>query len=111
MGMFDYLHFEGKAYQTKDTPSQCLDDYEIRGDQLWYRDVEHEWIEDEDAFFGGYLKEVSYKWVFEESFDGVIDFYDYDLKENHWVEYHTLFNNGIMIKFEKVKDGPIKNDE
>ncbi len=37
MGMFDYLNYEGKQYQTKDTPQQTLEDYEIRGNELWWR--------------------------------------------------------------------------
>ena len=51
MGMFDSIHFEGKEYQTKDTPEQALDTYEIRGDELWWRKTEHDWVEDEDGNF------------------------------------------------------------
>ena len=42
MGMFDYVNFEGKQYQTKDTPQQSMDTYEIRGDELWWRKVEYD---------------------------------------------------------------------
>ena len=106
MGMFDYVNFEGKQYQTKDTPEQTMDTFEIRGDELWWRKVEYEWFEDEDSMFGGYLKEMSHEWLFCEKFDGVIDFYRQD-KENGgwekdaWIEYHSLFNNGKMIKLER----------
>lgn len=104
--MFDYLRFEDKQYQTKDTPEQTMDTYEIRGDELWWRKVEYEWFEDEDSMFGGYLKEISHEWLFCEKFDGVIDFYRQDAdnggwEKDAWIEYHSLFNNGKMIKLER----------
>ena len=37
MGMFDYITYKGNKYQTRDTPSQTLDNYEIREDgTLWH---------------------------------------------------------------------------
>ena len=106
MGMFDYVNFEGKQYQTKDTPEQTMDTYEIRGDELWWRKVQYEWFEDKDSMFGGYLKEISHEWLFCEKFDGVIDFYRQDAdnggwEKDAWIEYHSLFNNGKMIKLER----------
>jgi len=106
MGMFDSIHFEGKEYQTKDTPEQALDTYEIRGDELWWRKTEHDWVEDEDAMFGGYLQETSHEWIFCENFDGLIRFYREDednggYKNNAWIEYKALFMNGKIIKFER----------
>ena len=106
MGMFDYVNFEGKQYQTKDTPEQTMDTYEIRGDELWWRKVQYEWFEDKDSMFGGYLNEVSHEWLFCEKFDGVIDFYRQDAdnggwENDAWIEYHSLFNNGKMIKLER----------
>ena len=106
MGMFDSIHFEGKEYQTKDTPEQALDTYEIRGDELWWRKTEHDWVEDEDAMFGGYLQETSHEWIFCENFDGLIRFYREDednggYEKNAWIEYKALFMNGKIIKFEQ----------
>lgn len=106
MGMFDYVNFEGKQYQTKDTPQQCIDTYEIRGDELWWRKVEYEWVEEKDWIFSGHLNEVSHEWLFCDRFDGVIDFYREDKnnggwEKNAWIEYHALFNNGKMIKLER----------
>lgn len=102
--MFDYLLYEGKEHQTKDTPQQAMDTYEIRGKELWWKKTEYEWVED-GGLFGGYLKEVSHEWVFCDRFDGVIDFYRDDKekgsKESIWIEYHSLFNNGVMIKLER----------
>jgi len=106
MGMFDYVNFEDKQYQTKDTPEQAMDTYEIRGDELWWRKVQYEWFEDKDSMFGGYLKEISHEWLFCEKFDGVIDFYRQDAdnggwEKDAWIEYHSLFNNGKIIKLER----------
>jgi hypothetical protein len=107
MGMFDYLNFEGKQYQTKDTPRQTMEDYEIRGNELWWRKCEYEW-EDNDSLFGGYLKEVSHEWIFCNFFDGVIVFYREDKEnggweKNAWEEHKALFMDGKIIKMEKIE--------
>jgi len=106
MGMFDHLYYEGKEYQTKDTPEQALDTYEIRGNELWWRKTEHDWVEDKDAMFGGYLQETSHEWIFCKNFDGLIRFYREDednggYKNNAWIEYKALFMDGKIIKFEQ----------
>lgn len=106
MGMFDYINFAGELYQTKDTPCQGLANYEIRGNELWFHDVKYEWIDDPNEHFnGGRLNPISNKWVFLKNFDGVIDFYQYRPEKGIDIEYHSLFNNGIMIKCEKVHEG------
>ncbi len=95
MGMFDRIYYEGKEYQTKDTPVQCLDTYEIRGDELWLKNVERVWVNDDDAILGGYLKPISEKWEAVPDFDGSIEFYDdKDI-------YIALFWEGKMIKIKK----------
>jgi hypothetical protein len=107
MGMFDYINFEGKKYQTKDTPAQYLEEYEIRGTELWFKNVEREVVNDNDSFFGFYLEEVSHEWKFCNDFDGSIRFYREDnlnggYKEGKWIEYKALFMDGKMIKIEEV---------
>ena len=104
--MFDQLDHEGKEFQTEDPPQLSLDTYQIRGDELWWRKTEYEWADDKESLFGGYMKEVSHEWVFCDRFDGVIDFYrenkeEGGYKKGAWIEYHTLFNNGRMIKIER----------
>lgn len=94
MGMFDYIRYNGKTYQTKDTRSQFLAEYEIRGDELWYNHVELEWVEDNDALFGGGLEPISSNWERVEDFDGAIWFYDDES------EYLALFWEGKMIRFK-----------
>jgi hypothetical protein len=109
MGMFDHLYYEGKEYQTKDTPEQGMETYEIRGDELWYKRVEREWTKEDDSLFGGYLKEISHEWEFCNKFDGLIRFYREDdenggYKENKWIEYRALFMDGKIIKLQEIKD-------
>jgi hypothetical protein len=108
MGMFDYVNYEGCEYQTKDTPEQGMETYEIRGDELWYKQVEREWYEDEDSLFGGYLREISHEWKFCKDFDGLIRFYREDkenggYKEDKWIEYKALFMDGKIIKLERIE--------
>jgi hypothetical protein len=109
MGMFDYINYQGHEYQTKDTPEQGMETYEIRGDELWYKQVEREWVKDEDAFLCGYLTEISHEWKFRNKFDGEIRFYREDkdsggYKNDAWVEYRALFMDGKIIKLTEVKD-------
>ena len=99
MGMFDNLLYKGEEYQTKDTPDQSLNTYEIRGDELWWRKTEYEWVEDKESIFGIRMEERNHEWIFCDRFDGVIDFYRQN-EAKEWVEWHALFNNGRMIKIE-----------
>ena len=108
MGMFDYITYGGKEYQTKDTPAQMLEYYEIRGNELWYKDTQYEWTEEEDSLFGGYLKEVSHEWKFMSDFDGVVKFYKYerDSEGKYYCEseYKAVFADGKMVKLAEVKN-------
>lgn len=106
--MFDTIRYNDHEYQTKDTPAQCLEYYEIRSDELWYKKTKREWTEDEGSLFGGYLKEVSHEWVFCNDFDGGIYFYRENTdqggwKNDKWVEYKALFMDGRMIKCERIE--------
>ena len=100
MGMFDYIRYDGVEYQTKDTPQQTMDTYEIRENELWWKKCQYEW-KDNDSRFGGFLEEISHEWIFCDDFDGVIDFYRAADMSDEWIEYHTLFNNGKLLKIEE----------
>ena len=104
--MFDYLYYEGAKYQTKDTPAQGCDNYKIENGELWYENYESEWVEDKERFLGGYIHQFNERWECCHDFDGVIDFYREDkenggYKNNAWIEYHSLFMDGKMIKLVK----------
>ena len=107
MGMFDYMHYESKEYQTKDTPSQFLDHYKIEVDQesgqtfLWEENYEAEYVKDTESMFGGHIKRDNLRWEKCEKFDGLIRFYRFENKV--WDEYNALFMNGKLIKIEQIK--------
>jgi len=96
MGMFDDVKFDGRVYQSKDTPAQFLGEYEIRGNELWFNDIKHQWIENDNSMFGGYLEPVSSEWVRVKDFTGALTFGDGDR------EFVTLFWEGEMIKVKEV---------
>lgn len=107
MGMFDTVRYNNEEYQTKDTPDQFMSHYEIRGDELWYKKVETEWVNGE-GLFGGHLKEVSHEWLFLNDFDGAIEISREDkenggYKNNAWVTYKMLFMDGRMIKCTRIE--------
>ena len=104
--MFDCLTYKGHQYQTKDTPSQVLDHYEIRDDgTLWYQEYDARWEENSESLFGGYLKIENERWVFCYDFDGLIVFYREDrenggYKSDNWIEHSAVFNSGKMIELD-----------
>jgi hypothetical protein len=103
MGMFDYIVFNGKTYQTKDTPSQSIATYGIRDNELWFKDIVYEW--NDDGEFGGYLEEVSHIWEFLGDFSGNICFYDYFKdKDGVYVSetWNALCMDGKILKLERV---------
>jgi len=101
MGMFDYIKYGNVVYQTKDTPMQTLSLYEIRGDKLWYKNTTNTWIKDEKEIFGGHLEEVSHEWIFQDEFDGLIEFGKYHDDTGEEEEYKALFMDGKMIRIKK----------
>lgn len=106
MGMFDYLYYKGKEYQTKDTPDQYLSTYELRDDGLWYKDVQHSWVDSEESLFGGYLNEISHEWKRLDKYDGLVLFYDYHKNKDgtwHDEEWKLLLMDGNILKLEQVK--------
>jgi len=114
MGMFDTIQYQGEEYQTKDTPTQLLDNYKIEQNPedghwyLWHEEYDTDWVDDADRFGGGYSKQSNHRWVACEDFDGVLRFYRSD-KDNRdlWIEFKTLFMDGRMIKIREVFDEPL----
>lgn len=110
MGMFDNITYEskfpGKEFQTKDTPSQGLDNYYIKEDgTLWYRDYDARWVEDPNALFGGYLDQYNERIIPQPDFTGEIRFYDYDHHNNLLDEYSAYFVKGKMENFVIIHEG------
>ena len=90
MGMFDYLHCKlpqvnkpDMRFQTKCTPSQYLELYEIREDgTLWHQNCE------------------SMEWSRLEDYRGEIVFYEET--EDEWFEYSAIFIGGKVIDLKRI---------
>lgn len=110
MGMFDYLYYKGIEYQTKDTPCQLTDKYKIEVDQddghtyLWHEAYKAKWVKDKGTITGYSIKTWDHHWQRCDDFDGAIDFYRQDDEHDAWIEFHSLFMDGKLLKLEKKKD-------
>lgn len=110
MGMFDYLRchyplpWEGATaleYQTKDTPAQYLDQYEIRADgTLWHKDYDIEDHSDPNAEglrrIFGMMTRVNERWE-PEALTGEIVFYAGDF------EFSAYFVGGKLRHLEPLQ--------
>lgn len=103
MGMFDYLYYKGDEYQTKDTPSQILDKYEIRDDgNLWHENYDAEWIDCDENSFGGLIEKSNVRWE-PCNYSGIIRFYrSSDKHADDWEEYSATFSEGRMINLIEI---------
>lgn len=97
------------AFQTKDTPNQCMCPYKIDADgQLWRQDRTTQWVEPKDpnseSIFDrlGHSETLSTWWE-KEQFTGDISFYD----SYHHAEYPTYEPLG-SDKWKRFADGWIE---
>lgn len=117
MGMFDDLrcHYplprEGAnalAYQTKDTPAQQLDRYEIRADgSLWHEVYDIEDCSDPNAKgllrLKGAMTRANKRWE-PERLTGEIRFYHYDPSSGRRVEFSAYFIDGQLRELVDVSE-------
>lgn len=120
MGMFDYVRCSyplpveganGLEFQTKDTDSQWMDEYEIREDgTLWHQAYETEDQSDptKEGFeaFVGCMTRVNERWE-RDNYTGAMSFYT-DFKGG-WLEFSALFKDGHIQAVVVVSD-PTKFD-
>jgi hypothetical protein len=102
MGMYDDLrcHYplpvkgaNERGYQTKDTPCQYLNKYEITAEGV----LRHqEWDADEG---------LNEKWIGHPDFIGEIRFYDYK-EGGGWIEWSAYFVNGLLEEVHLIDDRP-----
>ena len=119
MGMFDYMKCKyplpgagdnNREYQTKDTPAQFLDNYEIRADgSLWHLDYDIEDRSDPNAEglarLVGRLSRVNERWE-PVPFIGEIRFYRY-VSETDNAEFSAYFVNGMLNFLTPIGKEPI----
>lgn len=133
MGMFDYITYNGKQYQTKDTPAQYMADYEIRGNELWYSDVKYEWIEGVCERPSGHTRvdtsveftpDLTSKMTFHEHnklrdgtdylewFDGSARFFGHMREISHEWKFVSDFTDKVVFyDYRKLPDGTVYHEE
>ena len=136
MGMFDRLKclyplpLEGANaldYQTKDTPAQFLDQYEIRDDgTLWHEEYDTEdqseagrWQKEHPGeelpksmgllSLMGCMTKINGRWIQEAGITGEIRFYT-SLGKDHsgWIEWSAYFVNGKLNQIHLITNTPPK---
>lgn len=119
MGMFDNIKcsyklpiekdFSKEVFQTKNTPAQWLDHYEIREDgTLWHEnyDTEDQSDPNEIGFkrFSGCCTKVNKRWEFVKDFIGEIRFYTTYNSDKCCIEFSSYFANGILKELHLIRD-------
>lgn len=110
--MFDWVEWEGRKYQTKDTPRQFCDEYRIDElGRLWVEEYDAEWVVDNDHFLGAYIEQKNKRWRECVEFSGPMRFYREDderggHKANAWNEWQAEFKSGLMIGLKLIEGEP-----
>lgn len=101
MGMFDYIRYKGIEYQTKDTPHQHLEHYEIRDDgTLWVECYKETWRD--DNLMGVTADRHDYYWQMMEDFSDTVYFYRLHSNNKAWEEYKSIFIEGKLAFIENI---------
>lgn len=103
MGMYDYIRcerelpvggFESRVFQTKDTPSQYLENYVIKADgSLWHEECDYEDHSEPKA------EPVP-------PFTGEIRFYDFYSGTGGWIEFAAYYIAGALQSLVCVRNEP-----
>lgn len=105
-----------EMFQTKDTPAQFTDLYEIREDgTLWHEDYNIEDRSDPNAegfkkFFGS-MTRVNEGWEFVSDFIGEIRFYTPIEHGTKWIEFSSYFVDGKLKELHLIKEKELENDQ
>jgi hypothetical protein len=127
MGMFDHIKCnyplpinkdtKNLLFQTKDTPAQWLDLYEIREDgTLWHEtyDIEDRSDPNAEGFrkFIGSMTKINKGWEPMECFTGEIRFYTCFGEENkEWVEFSSYFVKGKLKELHSLGEKELPQRE
>jgi hypothetical protein len=117
MGMFDNVKcryslpidtdLSKELFQTKSTPVQWMDLYEIREDgTLWHENYDTEDRSDpnETGFkrFVGCCTRINKRWEFMKDFIGEIQFYTIYNSGKYYIEFSSYFVNGILKELHLI---------
>jgi len=123
MGVFDTLYckyplpipgMNDREYQTKDTPAQYCDSYEIRENgTLWHHDHDTEDRSDPKATgiarIIGMATPVNFRWI-AINFTGEIRFYN-TIEPGGWIEFSSYFIAGKIQSVTLIEHTPSKPKE
>lgn len=123
MGMFDYFRVElalpgfnavppkTLKFQTKSLHNSMRTYVITATGELYYEDNDVEWVDDETAFFGGYIREIpgTERRVYLHSYHGDIVFYTEainvpDMGNEGWVDYTARFTDGKLTRITMVEE-------
>ena len=102
-GKLKGYRWKGVTFQTKCLENLLLE-YEIDASgQLWCYKTSHIFEDDDEAPFGGYLKEAHRERLMDEH-HGTVNFYDYNHGDefDHEVEFMAWLDRGKIDKIELV---------
>jgi len=112
MGMFDNVHchyplpwpeVQDATWQSKDTPAQYLDEYEIREDgTLWHEAYTSRWEKDDSAPLGFYLYRDDVHWAQVSDVSGELEIHH--LAENTSSPGGRMYSIRFWFWGGKVKD-------
>lgn len=100
------------AYQTKDTPAQWCDSYEIREDgTLWHREYDTEDRSDPNAEglmrLAGCATRVNERWTQVPDFVGEVRFYTCNGNNGiEWIEWSAYFVDGKVAHMQLIENTP-----
>lgn len=111
MGMFDYVKVEISLPDFQGDPEQVefqtksfenlMECYVITTKGELYRErYDYEWIEQEDRFFGGYMRQIdgSYRREYLTDYHGDVIFYSGMDNRKVFRDYHARFTNGKLTQ-------------
>lgn len=97
MGMFDYVTYGDRTYQTKSLHNEMAN-YQIEDGVLLKEQAKYEWRES-GSIFGGMLEKVSSQWVPQHQYSGQIEFYRHlDKTYKVWEELIAFVIDGKIVK-------------
>ena len=83
-----------RDWQSKSTPAQYLDHYEIREDgTLWHHEYDLRVETEEDGFLGIQMYRDNPRWT-QERFTGELEIHDCD--DQHWYSVQFWFRDGVV---------------
>lgn len=96
MGMFNYVIYKDKEYQTKDF--ECLmNKYKIENDRLYKEKGHLELIPEDKRSHKFHFSQWIHEGWEDMNYHGWLNFYDYDIKEKIFTEYNVKFTDGNLV--------------